>query len=321
MTFSIIVPVYNVEKYLEQCLESILAQTISDYEVLLVDDGSTDRSGSICDTYGKRYPFIRVIHQTNQGLSEARNAGLGTAKGEWILFVDSDDWIVPDMLETLQKEIRRTGADIYSFNAQKVDHTGIILEKLLYAVENDVVNIGDEKKKFDYYFHTLMQYRAGWEVCFRAFQRKLILEHGITFLPTQEIFAEDYLFTFQYLLYAGKAGVLCHIFYNYRQREQSLMNCLDESTMLRRLFYWAEAGYDKIQEAHLPYFRRNYYQLCFMLLNFHIQHKLSFSLEEIMLVVKKESQVNWRRKRWLGQMSRHCEELDRYMEKKKWLKR
>lgn len=319
MTFSIIVPVYNVESYLEQCVESILAQTYPDYEVLLIDDGSTDASGSICDRYAAGHPFIRVIHQNNQGLSGARNRGLKAAKGDWIAFVDSDDWIEPDMLETLQKHIQKTGADVYSFNARKVGYTGEVIEKLLYAVEDDVILMGDEKKKFEYYFHDLMRYQWGWEVCFRIFRRKWILEHGLEFLPTQKVFAEDYLFTFQYLLYAEKVERICDILYNYRQREQSLMNSLDETTMLKRLFCWAEAGYEAVREAHLTYFCRNYYRLCFMLLNFHIQHKLSFSAEEVRQIAAKESAVNWKRKRWLNQMRRHQEDLERYMEKKKWL--
>lgn len=321
MWFSVIVPVYNVEKYLPDCVESILAQTFTDYEVLLIDDGSTDHSGAICDFYGKQSPLIRVIHQKNQGLSGARNTGLRAAKGDWIAFVDSDDWIVPDMLEVLQKQIRKTHADVYSFNAQKVDTDGRVTEKLLYAVEQEVTFLGDEKKKFDYYFNRLMQYQTGWEVCFRIFCRRIIAEHSLQFLPTRKVFAEDYLFTFQYLLYAQKADALCHILYNYRYREQSLMNSLEEKTMLKRLFCWADAGYEAVRKAHLSYFCRHYDRLCFMLLNFHIQHKLSYSAEEIALQVKKEALANGRRRKWFCRMNRHAEEWNRYMERKKWLKK
>ena len=91
MRFSVIVPVYNVEHYLRRCLDSIVNQTFDDYEVVLVDDGSTDASGSICDEYRKKYNSIKVIHQENKGLSGARNTGLDKASGDWIVFVDSND--------------------------------------------------------------------------------------------------------------------------------------------------------------------------------------------------------------------------------------
>ena len=93
MLISIIVPVYNVENYLKECIDSILRQEFRDYEIILVDDGSKDDSGKICDEYGKKYSFISVIHKKNGGLSDARNFGLKIAKGEYILFIDSDDYI------------------------------------------------------------------------------------------------------------------------------------------------------------------------------------------------------------------------------------
>lgn len=101
ISISIIVPVYNVEKYLCECLDSILAQTYSDFELILVDDGSADRSGAICDEYAERDKRIRVFHQENKGQSAARNFGIDVSCGEWIHFVDSDDVIHPQMVELL----------------------------------------------------------------------------------------------------------------------------------------------------------------------------------------------------------------------------
>lgn len=95
-TISVIVPVYNVEKYLPRCIDSILNQTFSDFEILLIDDGSSDNSGNICNEYAKRDSRIKVFHKKNGGVSSARNLGLDNAKGKWTIFVDSDDWIEPD---------------------------------------------------------------------------------------------------------------------------------------------------------------------------------------------------------------------------------
>ena len=98
---SVIVPVYNVEQYLDRCVCSILNQTYQNLEIILVDDGATDSSGRMCDEYAKRDERIKVVHKQNGGLSDARNAGLAAATGEYIGYVDSDDWIEPDMYEKM----------------------------------------------------------------------------------------------------------------------------------------------------------------------------------------------------------------------------
>ena len=109
---SIIVPVYKVEKYLSRCIKSILRQTFTDFELILVDDGSPDKCPQMCDDWGKKDKRIRVIHKENGGLSSARNAGLRAARGEYIGFVDSDDWIACDMYEILYQLAKKYRADI-----------------------------------------------------------------------------------------------------------------------------------------------------------------------------------------------------------------
>lgn len=112
MLFSVIVPVYNVEKYLDACVQAILNQSFSDYELILVDDGSTDESGRICDEYGNKDNRVVVVHQNNGGLSYARNTGIRAAKGEYLVFVDSDDWIDGDSLEAFSKIIEKTQPEV-----------------------------------------------------------------------------------------------------------------------------------------------------------------------------------------------------------------
>lgn len=113
---SIIVPVYNVEKYLRECVDSILAQTYRNLEVLLIDDGSPDRSGAICDEYAAADPRVRVIHQANAGAATARNTGLNIAAGELISFIDSDDFIAENMIEIMADHMRREQADLVICN-------------------------------------------------------------------------------------------------------------------------------------------------------------------------------------------------------------
>lgn len=103
MKISIIIPIYNVEQYLEECIDSAINQTFKAYEIILVDDGSEDSSGIICDRYERKYSEIKVIHKKNGGLSDARNAGLKQAVGEWVYFIDADDYILPDTLEVFVK--------------------------------------------------------------------------------------------------------------------------------------------------------------------------------------------------------------------------
>ena len=110
--FSVIVPVYKVEKYIHQCVDSILAQSFSDFELILVDDGSPDNCGAICEEYAAKDPRVKVVHKENGGLSDARNVGLEMATGEYVLFVDSDDWVAPDMYEKMVRRAEETGADV-----------------------------------------------------------------------------------------------------------------------------------------------------------------------------------------------------------------
>lgn len=112
IALSVVVPVYNVAPFLARCLDSLLAQTYANFEVILVDDGSTDESGTICDAYASKFRHSKVIHQQNQGLSGARNAGISAAEGSYIGFIDSDDWVFPAMLETLYEAAQKSNADI-----------------------------------------------------------------------------------------------------------------------------------------------------------------------------------------------------------------
>lgn len=123
---SVIVPVYKVEPYIHKCVDSILAQTFSDYELILVDDGSPDTCGNICDEYAKKDARIRVIHKENGGLSDARNAGMKIASGEYVIFIDSDDYIDADMLSYLYENLRKADADmatcgIYEVYADRIE--------------------------------------------------------------------------------------------------------------------------------------------------------------------------------------------------------
>ena len=104
MFFSVVVPVYNVEQYLKECVDSILSQTFKDFELILVNDGSKDSSPAICDEYAKKDDRIKVIHKPNGGLSDARNVGTAAAKGEYVIYIDSDDYVTTDMYQKMYQK-------------------------------------------------------------------------------------------------------------------------------------------------------------------------------------------------------------------------
>lgn len=116
MKFSIIVPIYNIEKYLDQCVMSLVTQDFDDYEIILVDDGSRDRCPEICDYYAKQYRNVRVIHKENGGLVSARNAGVAIASGEYIGYVDGDDWVEPNLLSKVSANLMCEDIDVINFN-------------------------------------------------------------------------------------------------------------------------------------------------------------------------------------------------------------
>ena len=124
MKLSIIVPIYNVAPYLRKCVDSLLAQDISDYEIILVDDGSPDECPQICDEYAATHSRIHVIHQENAGLSAARNSGIAIAQGEYIWFVDSDDYVALNILGVLMDQIERDNLDVLRFRYQNVRESG-----------------------------------------------------------------------------------------------------------------------------------------------------------------------------------------------------
>lgn len=217
--FSVIVPVYNVERFLEKCLDSILAQSYTNYEVLLIDDGSTDGSGEICDRYVAQHPLWQVVHKKNQGVSAARNTALDLANGRYIVFVDGDDYIEKDYLANVYVRMAEMGYDICSFTSRRVDEEGNYLfeQRFNDMIEEWDFTVADQSSFFWTYF---LQYRAGWEACYHVFCRDVIEEHRLRFcegLP----YAEDLHFTFSYLLYVKRYIKMPDVLYNYTARSSS----------------------------------------------------------------------------------------------------
>ena len=228
---SVIVPIYQVEAYLPKCLDSILAQTFDDYELILVNDGTKDNSPAIMAEYAQRDKRIRLINKENGGLSSARNAGLDIARGKYIAFVDSDDYIEPTLLEDTVRAAEETGADQVLFNYRLVDEQGEHEPYLCF--EDEVIDL-DTLGLDQYFYRYWMPYRHGQEAWSKLYRREIIERFGLRYAPNVEIFAEDTLFSAMYLMHTHKIAALKKAYVNYLQRGDSLMG-MKKPNLARRL--------------------------------------------------------------------------------------
>lgn len=208
--FSIIIPVYNVAPYLRECLDSVLSQTIEDFEVLAVDDGSTDGSGQIVDEYAVKDQRITVLHKGNSGVSSARNAGIDLAKGDYLCFVDGDDIVSPSYIQDLYEAMGDADSSMGGFKTFGLsDKPGRIVvpeKRMVDTLEENLIRFYD--------VHNTLAQRYLWN---RMFKASVIREHQILF--REDIYyKEDGLFVIQYLCRSnGRVSVLNSVLYNYRR--------------------------------------------------------------------------------------------------------
>ena len=210
---SVIIPVYNVEKYLKQCLESILEQTYKNLEIILIDDGTKDSSGMICDDYAKKDNRIKVIHQKNMGLSGARNTGLKNSTGDLITFVDSDDFIDNKMFETMLLSIKENDADIVECGTIFCDENGN------YIRDNTLNEVKIYKNEYQIK-ELLMNEDITTTSWGKLYKRKLFKNFEF---PLGK-YHEDTFTTYKLLHISKKTIVLNQSFYHYRQVNGSIMN-------------------------------------------------------------------------------------------------
>ena len=201
---SVIVPVYKAEAYLHRCVDSLLAQTFTDFEVLLVDDGSPDRSGEICDEYARKDRRVRVFHKENGGVSSARQCGMDHAQGEYTIHADPDDWVDPTMLEELYRKAKEEDADmvICDYFVEERKKTKRIIQKPS-ALDHNVV------------LEELFQQLHG-SCCNKLVRRACYKEFGVKF-PEELSFCEDLLVNTCLLLHKIKVAYLSKAFYHYDQ--------------------------------------------------------------------------------------------------------
>ena len=215
MTLSIIIPAYNAERFLQPCIESILSQGYNDYEIICIDDGSTDSTPALLRDYEARHPNLRLLQQENSGMATARNRGLDAAQGEYILFVDSDDLLSDNALASLAPHL--TGEDIVGFNAQQLDDTtGTVTYR-------PSVTVPERNAGWDHFCRHRLEATAIHFVCIwqRAYRRRFLVEKGLRFLDGLRR-AEDDLFTTQAMLAAATLKTISDCLYTYRIHAHSI---------------------------------------------------------------------------------------------------
>lgn len=250
---SVIIPVYNVEKYLDRCMESVVAQTYSDIEIILVDDGAKDSSGRMCDEWAKRDSRVKVIHKENGGLSSARNEGLDVATGKYIYFLDSDDYIKTDLLEKALAWME-PDVQLVSFGYCKSFENGselICFTQMLHSVicksSADVLMLVQRQMNRDF----------PWEAWNRIYRRDIIEQHGLRFEDNKRIFAEDLYFCICYCSHIKKMIHVPEALYYYTIRNDSIMSNNSDVNNIGRFWnlanaveqYYVKCGYQDLLDG------------------------------------------------------------------------
>lgn len=222
-TISVVIPVYNVEKYLHECVDSMLAQTYPAHEIILVDDGSKDNSGTICDAYAAAHSCIKVVHKVNAGLGMARNTGLDHVTGEYVVFIDSDDYCSPDFLEQLEGARASNDCDTCKSCFDRVDMEGNFLsvqsvdQKVFRAnaVERELLArmIGSAPDRKD---------SLPPSSCSTLYSMEIIRANGLRFVSEREWISEDMIFNIEYYHMAKNVVLTDYIGYHYRINPHSL---------------------------------------------------------------------------------------------------
>ena len=248
-TVSIIIPVYNVERYLPECVDSVLAQTHQNLEVILIDDGSPDNCGAICDGYAARDNRVRVIHQTNAGAANAKNAGLDQAQGDYIAFMDSDDWAEPEWIERLLQTAQEQEADVVECNF-RMDYVG----SSEYGNDPDTFREAVfETEEYLRHYPSRWSCALFWNKLFRASLLTDVRFHR------ERRCVDDEFFTYKAVTGANRVVRIGDALYRYRQRRSSVtqsektlyQRTVDDIDILAERHQWMKCHYPAIAMDYL----------------------------------------------------------------------
>lgn len=226
--FSVILPVYNVEHYLDRCIESILKQEFNDYEILLIDDGSKDNSPQMCDEWSKKDDRIRVVHKKNEGLGMARNTGVDNAQGSYLIFIDSDDYILPELFSDVYKAIVSKDVQVVFYGMKRVTGEGKVLmdlipspDKMFYDNKEEIMNkLMPDFIARDPYVGRATNLRIS--VCTSCIKKDILTQNNLKFVSERNYISEDLYFYIQLFSYLERVSFLQKSYYCYLQNMGSL---------------------------------------------------------------------------------------------------
>lgn len=292
---SIIVPIYNVEKYLDRCMQSLLNQTLNDIEIILVDDGSPDNCPILCDEYATKDSRIKVVHKQNAGLGYARNSGLGVAVGEYVAFVDSDDFVDLRMYEILYNKAKNTNSDVVycGFNRYYSDEdirTYIHVDSIKTFRGRDSVN----QLLLDF-ISSSPDYKSDWKyemsVWHSIYKREIIIENNIKFYSERDYLSEDIPFQIDFLLASNAAVYIPDTLYYYcMNNASSLTQTTYSNDKLKRTIALYELLTNKTKEIDkeclrakrffISYMRAHLYGISAMNISYNMKIKLMKELND-----------------------------------------
>ena len=246
---SIVVPIYNVEKYLDRCVKSIVSQTYKNLEIILVDDGSTDSSCDMCDDWATKDSRIKVVHKKNAGLGMARNTGIENATGDYICFFDSDDFVETDLVEKCLEEATLQNADVVLFGRKDIYDDGRIDERK-NAGKKIIFNESEIKSNL---LPGLFTYDMGYGVSAwsKIFKLKTIKDFGLSFKSEREVISEDAYFALEFFSKISTAVVLPYNFYFYYKRGNSLSRNYNPQRQKKNDIF-LQKSLDYIKKENLP---------------------------------------------------------------------
>lgn len=288
-TVSVIVPVYKVEPFLEECIDSILNQTFDDFELILVDDGSPDNCPKICDEYARTDKRVVVIHKENGGLSSARNAGLDVAKGRYVLFVDSDDYVKKELLSTCVQKIQETNADIVRFGYTKIRNDKSVIHDT--SLKNNSFFFNNSEDKLKFICENLLTFKIPFTSWSALYDNRIIMEHNLRFRSEREIYSEDSYFSTLYTFYSSNCVTIGEIFYVYRLNESSLMGTYraNKTHQINKCICWSKYLFEDCNDNFL---KDNFYLIAITFYKTELAHKttkdcIRYNIESIKIIEDK----------------------------------
>lgn len=290
---SVVVPVYNAENYLDDCITSIQKQTFSDFELILIDDGSTDNSGKICDNYAENDNRIIVKHISNSGVSVVRNIAIEMISGKYVTFCDSDDTYDPDLLMDSISTIEKYQVDCVSFKMKRILLSGEIEKNNYWA--SGYYEFPSKSERIDYIINNFLRYAHGWSMSNHIFCTDIIKNNNIKVCTSCKNYAEDLGFVCEYLMHTKNIYCMDNAYYNYYERVGSMMSQSKNVIKLDSMNEITKHLYNRFEKIFNTTAEKNAYSVIFYVIMYKQYEKLMVAglHKNLPAEINKIDDLNW----------------------------